>query len=131
LHLSSDFSTVFAEDINSNALPLIPQSKLNTSINAEFDSDKKISIHRIYLQHIYKFKQARIGLFETETNEYNLVNLGFNLRIKTKGNSIEVDTGVKNLLNKNYIDHLSRFKMASIPNQGINYYMSLKMNLHY
>jgi len=130
LHLSSDFSTVFAEDTNSNALPLIPQSKLNTSINAEFDSDKKISIHKIYLQHIYKFRQARIGLFETETNGYHLVNLGLNLLIKTKGNPIQVDTGVKNLLNKTYIDHLSRFKTASIPNQGINYYISLKMNLH-
>jgi len=129
LHLDNNFSTVFAKDKNKNALPLIPQAKLNTTISAELSNNKKITIKNIYLQHIYKFKQNRIDDFETFSNEYNLINIGVDLAIKTKSNPIEISTGFKNLLNVKYIDHLSRFKNLNIPNPGINYYINLKVKV--
>jgi iron complex outermembrane receptor protein len=128
LHLATTLSTVFAEDTNKNALPLIPQSKINNSISAEFNSDRKIFIHKVFLQDVYKFKQPKIGLFETESKAYNLVNLGMSLKIKTKNNPINIDFGVKNAFNTEYVDHLSRFKKLGIPNPGRNYYISVKMN---
>jgi len=130
LHLESNLSTVFAEDTRKNALPLIPQTKQNTTVRATFSSSqKKISIKNVYLQHVYKFKQDRIGAFETLSKGYNLVNIGANIRIKTKANPIEISTGFKNLFNTKYIDHLSRFKKLDIPNQGINYYVNLKIKI--
>ena len=130
LHIESDFSTVFAEDTNNNALPLIPQTKLNTTFSVELSSKKKVSIKYIYLQHIYKFKQNRVGVFETATNDYNLINIGLNAEIQTTNNPIKISTGLKNVLNIEYIDHLSRFKSLSIPNQGINFYINLKIELN-
>ena len=129
MHFESILSTVFAEDTNGKALPLIPQSKINTGISAEFNSDKKIYIHKVFLQDVYKFKQPKIGLFETETNAYNLVNFGMSLKLKTKNQPIHIDLGVKNVFNTEYIDHLSRFKTMGIPNPGRNFYVSLKMSL--
>ncbi|HFS67292.1 MAG TPA: TonB-dependent receptor, partial [Flavobacteriia bacterium] len=128
LHFATTFATVFAEDTNKNPLPLIPQSKLNNSISADFKSDKKIFVQKIFLQDIYKFKQPKIGQFETESKAYNLVNLGMSVKIKAKSNPINIDLGVKNMFNTKYIDHLSRFKDLGIPNPGRNYYISLKMN---
>ncbi len=129
LHFESDLSSVFAEDKSKNALPLIPQTKLNTTLRAEFSTKKRITIKNIYLQHIYKFKQNRIGLFETLSNAYNLVNIGASIEIQTKRNPIEISTGFKNVFNNKYIDHLSRFKKLDIPNQGINYYINLKIKI--
>jgi iron complex outermembrane receptor protein len=129
LHIESNLSTVIAEKENGEALPLIPHTKLNTTFSAEISHKGKVRIKNIYIQHIYKFKQERVGLFETNTTDYHLVNLGLNLEIKTKNNPIEVNLGTKNLLNTSYIDHLSRFKSMGIPNSGINFYVGVKISL--
>ncbi len=130
LHLESNLSTVFAEDRNGTSLPLIPQTKLNSTVRAESIYKGKVRLKNVFIQHIYKFQQNRTGLFETLTNDYNLINIGLNLEIETKNNPIEISTGVRNVLNARYIDHLSRFKTLEISNQGINYYVGLKVMLN-
>ena len=129
LHIESNMSSVFAEDKNKNALPLIPQTSTNSTLRADFSTKGKIQLKNIFVQHIYKFSQSRTGLFETQTNGYNLINIGLNFKIPNKNNPIEISTGVKNVLNTKYIDHLSRFKGLEIPNQGINFHVGLKVKL--
>ena len=129
LHLESNFSTVFAEDENDNTLPLIPQTKINTTVSAEILQRGKVRINNIFLQSIYKFKQNRIGFFEMSTNAYNLLNMGLNFEIETSSNPIELSAGVNNLLNTRYIDHLSRFRRLEIPNQGLDLYFGIKLKL--
>ena len=116
-----------AEDKNGNALPLIPQTKLNSTIGAEFKDKGKFHFKNIYVQHIYKFDQNRIGQFETPTKGYHLINLGVDAVLKLNQQKLVFSTGVKNLLNTTYIDHLSRFKPMSIPNPGINFYVGVKL----
>ena len=129
LHIESNLSNVFAEDKNGNALPLIPQTKINSTLRVEFSHKGKVQLKNVFVQNIYKFKQDRAGLFETGTNAYSLLNLGFNLEIRNKENPIEITTGVRNVLNTKYIDHLSRFKAMELPNQGINFYIGVKITL--
>jgi iron complex outermembrane receptor protein len=129
LHLESNLSTVIAEDKNGNSLPLIPQTKLNSTVSAEFSHKRKVQLKNVFVQHIYKLQQNNIGLFETSTGDYSLINIGLNLEISTKNNQVEITTGIKNLFNTKYIDHLSRFKTLEIPNQGINYYIGIKLKL--
>ena len=130
LHLESNLSTVIAEDENGKSLPLIPQTKLNSIVSAELSNKGRVRLKNVFVQHLYKFKQNRIGFFETETNDYNLINIGFNIEIPTKNDPIEVTTGINNLFNTKYIDHLSRFKSLEIANQGINYYIGIKVKLN-
>lgn len=130
LHLESNLSTVIAEDKNNNALPLIPQTKINSTIRAEISQKGKIRLKSLYVQHIYKFKQNRISIFETSTNDFNLINIGLSLEIVTENNPIEINTGIKNILNTKYIDHLSQFKKFGIPNQGANFYIGIKLKLN-
>ena len=130
LHIESNLSTVIAENRKGNALPLIPQTKLNSKIKAEISHKGKLKLKSVFVQNIYKFQQNRTGLFETTTSDYNIINIGLNLEITTKNNPIEITTGIKNLLNTEYIDHLSRFKTLEIPNQGINFYIGLKVKLN-
>ena len=129
LHLESNLSTVFAEDKNGNPLPLIPQTKINSTVSAEISHKRELWLMTIYVQYIYKFKQNRIGLFETTSKDYNLLNFGLNFELLIQQNSIEFTTGVRNVLNTKYIDHLSRFKNLEIQNQGINFYFGIKVKL--
>lgn len=130
LHLESNLSTVIADDKNRNPLPLIPQTKINSTVRVEITHKGKMRLKNLFVQHIYKFKQDKTGLFETSTNDYSQINIGLNLIITTKNNPIEISTGIKNLFNTKYIDHLSRFKTLEIPNQGINYYIGIKLKLN-
>ena len=127
LHIESNLSIVLAEDNNGNPLPLIPATRLNTLLKAEFSRKGNVRIKDVFFQHIYKFDQDRTGEFETSTPGYQLVNIGANLEIATRGKPIQISAGVKNLFNTRYIDHLSRLKPMEIPNPGINFYLGLKI----
>jgi len=125
LHLQSEFSTVFAEDKQHRYLPLVPQTRINSTIAVEFKNKGRFHLEKVFLQYIYKFKQDRIGQFETYSPSYNIVNIGLQAQIETKQSPIKLSIGVKNLFNTRYIDHLSRFKTLNIPNQGINFYAGI------
>jgi iron complex outermembrane receptor protein len=128
LHLQSSFSYIYAQDENGNALPLIPQNRINTQVKIEFESDRKFRITDLVIQHSIYFDQNRIGSFETSTSAYNLLHAGLNMQIETKGQPLLLNVGVKNLLNENYIDHLSRLKQIGLIMPGINFYVGLKYN---
>ena len=134
LHLESNLSVVVAQNSEGTPLPFIPQTKINTTIRTELKqkNDKRFKLKSFYVQSIYKFNQNRVGYFETKTVDYTLINIGVNgsLQLK-KTRRFEWKTGVKNLLNQRYIDHLSRFKNMGIPNPGINFYVGIKLNITY
>ena len=130
LHIESNLATVYAEDENNTPLPLIPATNINTTLKVEFSTEGKFRVKDVHLQDIYKFNQNRASSFETATPSYNIVNLGVNMELATKNQPIEINVGIKNLFNTNYIDHLSRFKPMDIPNPGINVYFGLKINFN-
>ena len=128
LHIESDLSIVVAEDEFDNPLPLIPVTKLNSTFKAELSQDAKMRIKDIFVQHIYKFKQDRTGIFETTSGGYHLLHLGLNLEISTGNRPIDLTAGIKNLFNAQYIDHLSRLKPLRVPNQGRNFYFGIRVD---
>jgi iron complex outermembrane recepter protein len=126
LHFESNYSSVFGFDKYGNSLPLIPANKIQTTIKGEFKTKGKIKFESVFVEHIYRFRQNRTAVFESVTSDYHLLNAGLVFMVKSKGNIFEITTGIKNILNTNYIDHLSRFKTMSIPNSGINPFIALK-----
>ncbi len=129
LHLQSDFSSVFGQNSQGDDLPLIPSPKIGTTVKATLDYGKKWVLKDVFLNHVYRFPQNRIGNFETATADYSLFTIGLNSTVKWNSQSFEITAGVKNLLNTKYTDHLSRLKPLGVPNQGINFYIGLKLNL--
>ncbi len=130
LHLESNLAVVYAQDESDKPLPLIPATNINTTLKVEFTSSNKFRVKDIHVQDIYKFTQDRAGQFETSTASYNILNIGMNLVLRTKGQPIEMRLGIKNVLNTTYIDHLARFKPLGIPNPGINGYIGLKVKFN-
>lgn len=125
LHLESNLSTVFAQDDRGKALPLIPQVNIRTTAKAEIDS----WIKSVFIAHTYKFRQNRIAEFETTTPAYHLFNAGIQFQPEIRKHPVEMNLTVNNLFNTRYIDHLSRFNVFGIPNQGINANLVLRYTL--
>lgn len=131
LHVESDLSTVFAEDTNGDALPLIPQTKLNTVVRSVIRQKGNFRMTSIYLQYVHKFEQSHVSLLETSSDSYGLMNAGLTFEAFQKKTPVEIELGVKNIFNTTYIDHLSRLKNLEIPDVGINFYLGLKYNFDY
>ncbi|MDG2343088.1 MAG: TonB-dependent receptor [Flavobacteriales bacterium] len=126
LHLESNFSLLSTEDVSGNPLPQIPQNRLNNIVKIDFQSDKKLKINSLSAQYVYLFKQDNIVTYETTSDAYQLINIGCSGSYLSK-HQIDFSFGVNNLLNTNYIDHLSRLKPYGLANPGRNIYVKLKL----
>lgn len=128
-HFESSYSYIKTEDENGNAFPLTPQPRLNSSLSYEFENEvKKIEIKNISVQHQYYFAQNNVAQFETPTAAYHLINVGVNL-VFGKEKQFGMKAGVNNLLNQEYIPHLSRLKNIGLFSPGRNIYVSIKYQL--
>jgi iron complex outermembrane receptor protein len=129
LHIESSYSYIQASEKNGNPIAQIPQNRVNTNIKLSFKEGGKFSFEDVILQHMYFAPQNRVAAYEVASNEYHLVNIACNMRLNLK-NPIHFGIGVKNVLNKSYIDHLSRLKNIQMPHPGRNIYLSIKYNFN-
>lgn len=129
LHFEHNTSLILANTSEGQALPLTPPARFNSLLKYQLDTENHLlMIDYIALQHIYYSAQNSIAAFETPTPGYHLVHLGINLKIGKK-QPLDLQLGVRNLLNNQYIDHLSRLKPFGIEAPGRNFYFSLKYNI--
>lgn len=124
LHIESNITNVFAEDNQNQPLPLIPQTRLNTQLRFELNTKTKFKCTAITVQHLFFFKQNRVGPLESNTSAYQLLNIGANFKVDSK-NPLTLSVGARNLLNTPYINHLSGLKGLGIQNPGVNFYLSV------
>ncbi len=120
LHITSSFESVTGKKQDGDYLPLIPANKWNSTLKTEFGATDwlKESFASFTVEHV--LHQNNIGTFETKTNDYTLLNFALGGKIKFTKVAMDVNCNINNLLNRNYISHLSRLKTDGIPNMGRN-----------
>jgi len=130
LHMESSYSHIVSSDGNGGYLPMIPQNRVSTSLRFHLDewSWKKFSMKELNIQHRYFSPQRQVAALETNSDAYNLVNIGINMVWDWK-TPLEFGVGVKNLLNESYIDHLSRLKNIEMQHPGRSFYVRLAWDL--
>ena len=124
LHLESNLSIL----TNQDSLPFIPQNRLNNTIKVEFKNENKLNLNSFSAQYIHFFEQNSVAPYETPSSAYQILNFSCIGSISTK-HKIGYSVGINNLLNVNYIDHLSRLKNYYIPNPGRNFFVKLSLTL--
>ncbi len=132
LHITSSFESVTGKKANSvgnDYLPLIPANKLNNTIKTEFKSTKYLKDSFAVLNIEYTLDQNNQSQFETKTNDYTLVNLGFGGKVTLGKTVFDVNLNANNLFDKTYISHLSRLKTDGIPNIGRNIVFGVNFNI--
>ncbi|MCX2680096.1 TonB-dependent receptor [Galbibacter sp. EGI 63066] len=129
LHLESSFETVTGKLTDSDEyLPLIPANKLTNTFRVEFNNDnftKKYAF--VSMQSV--FDKDNIGQFETRTGGYTLINTGFGANIKLFQQFVNLKVTANNILDKEYVSHLSRLKTDGIYNIGRNINVGLSVVL--
>ncbi|HSD14401.1 MAG TPA: TonB-dependent receptor [Flavobacterium sp.] len=128
LHLVSSFESVTGKQDNNDYLPLIPANKFSNTIRTEFDIQNWFKSGYALLNIDYFLKQNNVSPFETKTDDYALLNLGFGGNINIGKKKFDLSLNANNLLDKTYISHLSRLKTDAIPNIGRNIILGINFN---
>jgi iron complex outermembrane receptor protein len=107
---------------------MLPPQRIQTSLRYTFDGNALIRLKEINVMHTYMGAQSTVANLETPSAAYQVVDvaIGFSL-----GRSAlwDLRVGCKNLLNEQYIDHLSRLKNIEMPAPGRNVYVSLNYRI--
>lgn len=130
LHLESNFSTVIGDLKNGGSLPLIPANNWANTVRVEFAKmNTTFSNGYGFLTLKSYFAQNNVSQFETFTDEYSLLNLGFGATIAISNQPIDIKLSVNNMLDKEYVSHLSRLKTDGISNIGRNINLGVSIPL--
>lgn len=120
LHFENTFAYVKGTNrATDTPLPFIPAASLNNEIRFE-PTFKGLSNSFIKIGLTNVFKQDRFDSFETQTDGYTLLDAGIGTTVKVKNSKVSLWVTGQNLTNKVYFNHLSRYKLAGIYNQGRN-----------
>ena len=110
------------ETADGDYLPMIAP----LTLNQDFTIDINDNIFELDL--LYKSKQDNVSEFESSTDSYFTVNLSGSHKIDISDNSLNVFWSVDNLLDAEYMDHLSRLKNLGIHEMGRNISVGLNYN---
>ena len=114
LSFKTSMEYVSGKDSDGSYLPFISPITIKNSFDLDFGSNNYI------LNIINKGKQNNISQFETHTDSYFVVNLSGSHDINLTNNKLGLVWSVNNLFDKEYYDHLSRFKTIGIHEMGRN-----------
>ncbi len=120
LHWETGFEIVRGKRKNGENLPLIPANTLTNTLRVEFEGNNKLVSKYAFIRLKNVFDQKRVSAFETRTGGYTLLGAGLGGTLDFKGSELQISINGNNLLNKNYISHLSRLKSDEISNIGRN-----------
>ena len=129
LHFTSSFESVTSKQSNDAYLPLIPANQWKNNIRGEFNIKNWLTKGFASLQVNHTLAQNNISSFETNTNDYTLINLGFGGTVKLGKSIVNLTLNANNLLDKTYINHLSRLKTDGIPNMGRNIILGMNFRI--
>lgn len=126
LHFEHSCSFLNARNLDNNTfLALTPANKIKSTVNFDTSEYNILRLSTISLYHMFVFSQDKVAEYESESKGYNLLNI--ELLFKPISN-LSFVAGVKNLLNEEYVPHLSRIKEVGpgIPEAGRSLHVSLK-----
>jgi iron complex outermembrane receptor protein len=111
-------------------LPFTPPASILNEIRFSLPKPWKI-IEKSFIEigYRYSFAQNRVDRNERSTPDYHLLNLGFATTLNIKKQKVEIGLQVQNLLNTAYLQHLSRYRLLNLPEQGRNIVCSIKVPL--
>ena len=102
----------------------MPQNRILSGLRFDLKDVSIFKSNKLVFDYNYFFKQDRVSEMETESPFYQLLNIGINTSIGEK-ERFDLSFGCKNLLNTEFIDHLSRLKNIGLESPGRNIYFKL------
>lgn len=127
LHFETQYAMVIGKKADGTYLPRIPGNNLLNTFKAELGDIKFIKSPFASVGVNTIFAQNNIDVAETPTLTYVLLNAAVGADFMLGKQTIEFSVGVTNLLDRKYVNHLSRLKQDGIYNMGRNIVVSLRL----
>jgi iron complex outermembrane receptor protein len=122
LTLGGTYSTVIAKRSDETNLPLIPADKVTASLHFELNNWKFFRSPYIELSTYTAFAKTRLAENEAGLPAYTLLNAGIGCDLRFEKQLINITISCNNLLNKVYIDFMSRIKLLNADYGGRTFY---------
>ncbi len=122
LSLRGTYSTVIAKRNDGVNLPLIPADKITSAVHVELKNWRFVYSPYVELSTMTALKKTRLGENEYSLPAYTLLNaaVGFDLRFEKQ--LLNISIACNNLLNRVYIDFMSRIKVLTATYGGKTFY---------
>ena len=125
LHWEGNFSYVNLTSTQDSAVSLLPPTRLQNELKYQWTFNRPLKKVELSFSHQWIAAQNRVAFQETPSEAYQLLHVNMRVHYEKYG-TWTLQTGVRNLTNTNYIDHLSRLKNIGMPGPGRHFYISLK-----
>jgi iron complex outermembrane receptor protein len=122
LSLRTTYSTVIAKRSDGVNIPLIPSDRITASIHAELKNWSVFYSPYVELSTQSALTKTRLGENETSLPAYTLLNLDLGCDLRFEKLLLNISISCNNLLNKVYIDFMSRIKVLTATYQGKTFY---------
>lgn len=127
LNILAGYSRVTGIQSDGENLPFIPQSKLRLETGFVWKKEKALSEFHFMAGTTIAFYQDHPSAYETPTPGYVLLYASAGAVFKAGSQKILLDVTANNLLNTDYIDHLSLLKDLGYYNMGRDLTVSLRI----
>ena len=124
LHWEISASYLTASALGDSSVSLIPQPRLMNTLRYELPKGGKIRLQELLVQSTLLGPQNNVAFNESTSKAYHVLDVALAVAFGNK-DCFVMRTGVRNLLNTTYIDHLSRLKNIQMPFPGRNIFVSL------
>lgn len=124
LHWEISASYLTASALGDSSVSLIPQPRLMNTLRYELPKGGKIRLQELLVQSTLLGPQNNVAFNESTSKAYHVLDVALAVAFGNK-DCFVMRTGVRNLLNTTYIDHLSRLKNIQMPFPGRNFFVSL------
>lgn len=116
-------STLTATKNNDGSyLPMMPTNKIYNTVTLSFNKLKKFEKVYFRIGTMTALKQFKVAENEKKTPSYTLLNFGMGAMI----NDYELSIAANNVLDRIYLDNMSRFRSYDIYGPGMNISISVK-----
>jgi len=125
------FEYVHSYNIQSQlALPFTPPVSILTEISHTL-SFRQMDLEGILSSHyFFANNRNRVDRFEQPTPGYHLVDILFQVTSKKWMKDTQLQIQVQNMFNVAYLNHMSRYRLLNLPEQGRNLILTLKIPIN-
>ena len=127
--LKVDLGIDFVQNLNLDSrlpLPLTPPPSVQLGLEYELLPESKgLEDAHVFVLGRYNFAQNRTDRNERETPDSFILNAGLGFSKRLLGQTAKFRLSANNLLNTAYFNHISRYRLLNLPEQGRNIILSL------
>ncbi len=133
-NFATDLGIEWVENLNINSklpLPLTPPPSFQLNLEYTLSNNKVKGLEDTHFFTGVKqiLAQNRIDRNERTTPAALLIHAGLGTDLLLKNQKIRLKVSVNNLLNTTYFNHISRYRLVNVPEQGRNFILSINIPL--